>query len=344
MLNEKQILEIREHLNSSVSPLFYFDNDQDGLCSYLLLRRMIGRGNGVPVKTSPLDMSYYRRVREFEPDCVFVLDQPTVDNEFFEELEKDGIKVVWIDHHECDVEKISTNVYYYNPLYNESADGVPVTAQCYQVANRKEDIWLAVIGCVADKYMPSFYPEFLKLYPDLGFETDDAFGVLYNSEIGKIARMVGSGLKDRTTNVISMLRYFYSVKSPYEVLDETRDNHVIHKRFVKIDEKFKKYISKAKENVDESNVLVFKYSGETSMSADIANKLSFLYSDKYIVVAFIKGVRVNLSMRGRGIRSFAQEAISGFSHATCGGHEDAVGAQLDEGQLEDFVDNLKNLL
>ena len=60
------------------------------------------------------------------------------------------------------------------------------------------------------------------------------------------------------------------------------------------------------------------------MSADIANKLSYLYPDKNILVAFIRGVRVNLSMRGNGIREKAVEAISNFPMATCGGHENAV--------------------
>jgi single-stranded DNA-specific DHH superfamily exonuclease len=39
MLNDKQIDEIREHLEKAQNPLFFFDNDDDGLCSFLLLQR-----------------------------------------------------------------------------------------------------------------------------------------------------------------------------------------------------------------------------------------------------------------------------------------------------------------
>ncbi|MDA3837333.1 MAG: DHHA1 domain-containing protein [Nanoarchaeota archaeon] len=343
MITIQEVGEVRELLQNAAKPLFYFDNDQDGLSSYLLLRRMIGRGNGIPVKTSPLDMSYYRRVGEFNPDIVFILDQPTVLNEFFEKLEEDGIKVVWIDHHENDVEAIPNNVHYYNPLYSGEKENIPVTAVCYEISRRKEDLWIAVVGTIADKFVMPFYEEFVKKYPDLSLESEDAFEIFYNSSIGRISRMVGVGLKDRTTNVIKMIKFLIDTKTPYEALEETSTNHTMHKRFAEIDTKFKKYIGKAKEEFDGGPLLVFRYSGETSMSADIANKLSYLYPDKTILVAFIRGVRVNLSLRGDGVRDKATSVIKEFSMATCGGHEKAVGAQLDVDELDKFISNLKLL-
>jgi single-stranded DNA-specific DHH superfamily exonuclease len=344
MLTEKENMEIREHLNSAASPLFYFDNDQDGLCSYLLLRRMIGKGAGVPVKTSPLDMGYFRRIKEFDPDVVFILDQPTVAPEFFEALKEANVKVIWIDHHEIDLSEVPDWVYYYNPLYSGIGTHEPVTALCYEITPRKNDFWLAVIGCIADRFIPSFYSDFLEKYPDLGIDSDDPFEIFYNSTIGRIARMFGVGLKDRTSLVVKMIKFLSEAKTPYDVLEETRENHTMHKRFSDIDFKFKKLIEKAKFDVDDSNFLFFKYSGETSMSADIANKLSYLFPGKYIVVAFVKGVRVNLSMRGVGIRGLATQVIEKIPYATCGGHDDAVGAQMEESQLEGFVVRLRQVV
>ena len=49
MLTNKQIEEIKEHLEKAQNPLFFYDNDADGLCSFLLLRRYLGRGKGVGV-------------------------------------------------------------------------------------------------------------------------------------------------------------------------------------------------------------------------------------------------------------------------------------------------------
>ena len=46
MLTLLDIKEIKEHLESTQNPLFFYDNDADGLCSYLILRRYLGRQRG----------------------------------------------------------------------------------------------------------------------------------------------------------------------------------------------------------------------------------------------------------------------------------------------------------
>jgi len=341
MLTEKENEEIREHLDRAQNPLFYFDNDQDGLCSYLLIRRFLERGNGVPVKTSPLDMSYFRRINEFEPDYVFILDQPSVSTEFFEALHEKNISIVWIDHHDNDLDTIPDYVNYYNPLFNESKTNEPVVDLCYRFVNRKEDLWLLIVGCIADKYMPEEYSDFLKKYPDLGINSKSPFEILYNSEIGKMSRMIGTGLKDRTSLVMKMIRFLIKARNPYEVLEEQIDNHEMHKNFNKIDERLQKYLKKAREEYSEGKVLFFTYSGATSMSADIANRLSHDYPGKVIVVAFIREGRVNLSIRGKGVREKVLKVLEFFPLSTGGGHEDAVGAQIDSEQLGEFEKKLK---
>ena len=85
MLSEKQILEIREHLEKAQSPLFLFDNDLDGLSSFILLRKYIGRGKGVAVRNHPdVGDGYIRKISEFNTDYVFVLDKPILGKEFIE--------------------------------------------------------------------------------------------------------------------------------------------------------------------------------------------------------------------------------------------------------------------
>lgn len=344
MLNNKEVEEIKEHLEKAQNPLFYFDNDQDGLSSYLLFRRFLGRGNGVPVKTSPLNMEYYRRVEEFSPDYIFILDQPTVSNEFFEKLRETNLPVVWIDHHENDILEIPDWINYYNPLYNETKSNEPVTALVYQITQRKEDLWIAVLGSISDKYIPSFYSDFLEKYPSLGLDSIDAFDILYGAPIGKIARLVGSGLKDRTSLVMQMIRFLIKVKTPEEVLEENKENEFFHERFNIIDSKLKKYLKKARDEYAGNGFLFFKYSGETSMSADIANRLSHEFKNIVIVVAFIKGVRVNLSIRGEGIKEEVLKILKDFSFATGGGHENAVGAQIDAEQLNEFREKLEKVV
>ena len=209
MLTQKQIMEIKEHLTKAQNPLFFFDNDTDGLCSFLLLQRYIGRGKGVPIKSFPeLTADYFRKVDELKADYIFILDKPVISKEFFKKIEQVNIPVVWIDHHFIDKRDIPKFVDYYNPLFNKSKTNEPVTILCYQISQREEDLWLGVTGSISDKFVPDFYSKFKKDYPDLATKkTGNAFDIFYKSQIGKIARIFGFALKDKTTNVINMLKF-----------------------------------------------------------------------------------------------------------------------------------------
>ena len=71
MLTQKQIKEIKEHLEKAQNPVFFFDNDSDGLCSFLLLSRWMNRGKGVAVKSFPdLNEGYFRKVDELNADYI----------------------------------------------------------------------------------------------------------------------------------------------------------------------------------------------------------------------------------------------------------------------------------
>ena len=85
MLTEQEVKEIREHLENARNPVFFFDNDPDGLCSFLLLQRYIGRGRGVAIKSFPeLDKGYFRKIEELDADYIFILDKPLVSQDFLQ--------------------------------------------------------------------------------------------------------------------------------------------------------------------------------------------------------------------------------------------------------------------
>ena len=89
------------------------------------------------------------------------------------------------------------------------------------------------------------------------------------------------------------------------------------------------------------DLVFFKYSGDISISGELSNELCYLFPKKKIAVAYIKGGKVNLSLRGKGIRNIFVDAINGFDGASGGGHRDAVGGQLQEKDLEDFRKKLE---
>lgn len=346
MLTKKQVKEIREHLEKAQNPLFFFDNDNDGLCSFLLLRRYINSGKGVAVKTSPkLTKEYFRKVRELAPDYIFILDQPEVSKDFFDEVHKLNIPIVWIDHHITNKKKIPSWVYYYNPLFNKLKTEEPVTALCYQVTERKEDVWIAVIGSISDKFVPAFYSDFRKKFYDLAIDSNDAFEIYYDSGIGKIAQMLSFDLMDRTTNVINMIKFLEKAKSPYDILEENSKTKIMHLRFNELLKKENKLLKRAKQEAMKSGkIIFFQYSGDTGMNANLSNRLSYLFPKKVVVVIRIIGIKANLSLRGKNIRKKVLEVIQKIKGATGGGHEDAVGVQMSKDSVGDFKEKLRKLI
>lgn len=116
----------------------------------------------------------------------------------------------------------------------------------------------------------------------------------------------------------------------------------MHKKFFEIENKYNAIIHKAERGFSrDENVLFFEYSGDVSMSAEIANGLKYIFPDKIIVVAYTKGGKINVSVRGLKVREKILKIISELDNATGGGHENAVGAQINKGDLDNFRKKIK---
>ncbi len=341
MLLKNELNEIKEHLNKSQNPLFLFDDDQDGLCSFLILQRGFDKGKGFPIKSPELNKDYFRKVSELDCDYIFVLDKPKISQDFFEKARQNNVPLVWIDHHDIDRSEIPGFVNYYNPLFSKEKINEPVTHICYNLT--KKDLWLEIIGCISDRYFPEKeYDEFKKKYPDLTIDSKDPSKIFYLSEIGKISLILGFGLKDKITNVIKMMKFLKEVSGPHEILSE-ENKHYFKKRFEVLRKKYDKLVLEAKKQATESELLFFKYGGETSMSAEISNRLRFLFKDKAIIVLYESGGKVNISARGEGIKKIILKAIEGLEGATGGGHENAVGARIKKEDIDIFKKRLEDL-
>ena len=354
MLTKKQIEEIRGHLEKAQNPLFYYDNDADGLCSFLILRRYLGRGKGVAVKSYPdLNVQYAIKAQELNADYVFVLDKPLLAQEFVEEIDKMQIPLVWIDHHDIvGSEKAIENqlkkenaIYIYNPAKNKGKDRStePVTFLSYSVSERKEDLWLAVIGCISDHYLPGFLQELSAQYPEFfprNIKSKDPFEFYYKTEIGRVAQALSFGLKDSVTHVVQLQNFLINCAGPGDVFQEIDSNSNFRKRYSEIKVKYDSLVQKAKEE-DSGKLIFFDYTGDLSISAEIANELSFLYPKKYIAAAFIKGGISNISLRGKGVRDILEKILKYFEGATGGGHEDAAGARIKTDDLARFREALE---
>lgn len=339
MLTKEQIIEIRNHLENSKNPLFFFDNDPDGLCSFLILRRYLGRGNWAVVKSSAsVTKGYFKKVEEFNPDYIFVLDKPKIDQDFLELAKQKSIPIIQIDHHVVD-EPHAEN--YYNPQLITKTNE-PVSELCYRITNRKEDLWLACTGSISDCYLPDFIKDFEKNNSDLlDFNYKTAFDVLYNTKLGKVSMLMSFGLRDTTSNVHSMIRFLLNAKNAYDLFEENSKTKSFLSKFDKINKKYKLLLEKA-EKFKRDRIIFFSYSSEIGLNRDLSNELMYKYPNKVIFIAFISGNRCNISLRWEkgDIRTPTMKAIEGLENASAGGHEHAPGAVISTDQLSQFKENL----
>ncbi len=343
MLSDKQIKEVKEHLGKARNPVFFFDNDADGLCSFLVLSRSIGCGKGVAIKSFPgLSKNYVRKLYELKPDYVFILDKPVVEKGFVEEANKLNMPVVWIDHHETEQGEME-GVYSYNvsnPPKGVKKSTEPVSYWAWKITKQDKDLWLAMAGCIGDSFIPDFKDKFEKKYPELWKEVEKASQALYETGIGKLSRVFDFALKDRTSKVVKMIKKLLKVKSPYEILE---GSNKILERYNQINKKYSKLIEKARKESDESKLLYFQYGGDLSLSGDIANELQYRFPDKIILVAYMRGSKANISLRGNNVKEITEKALEGLE-ASGGGHENATGAKVNIEDLPEFKERIGNMV
>ena len=332
--------QIKEFLNKSENPLIFFDDDPDGLCSYLLLSRYFKKGYGVIIKASPkLDISYLRKVEEYCPDLVLILDQPSIEQEF---VDKINVPIIWIDHHPVSNLK---GVKYFNPLLNDSNDNRPVTYWCYKIVNQDE--WIAMIGIIGD-FCLAKVKEFSKNYKDL-FPEDigKPEEVLFNSKFGKLVRIFSFILKDKTSEVNKVIRILTRIEDPYEILDKkSAQGKYVYKNYERVNKNYQELLKMALKTKADDKLFLFTYaSSKISITADLANELIYKYPDKIVVVGRIKDDLVKLSLRSTKIKlpsiiEKSLENLDGYG----GGHDYACGTTVSKYDLYKFIDNLKKFI
>jgi len=340
MISEKQINEIKGYLDKSENPLFLFDDDPDGLCSYLLFKKYVDKGKGIVIKSSPvLDVSFLRKVEEYSPDVVFVLDKPKISEDF---IEKVNVPIVWIDHHTPVKVK---GVKYFNPRVKDPDIYLPTSYLCYQVI--KQDLWIAMCGIIADWSIPDIFDDFIKEYPDLVKKTDNPGDVFFKQPFGKLIRIFSFILKGKNSEVNTCISILLKIKTPYEILNQTTSRaKYIHRKFERISKEYNKLLEEAIKAKTKDPILAFYYPSKTmSFTSDLSTELSYIFPDKIIIIGRKKGDEVRMSLRSKihklpKIIEKALEDVEGYG----GGHEYACGGNVKAKDLNKFISNLKKQL
>jgi len=339
MLSDKQLQDIRNLLEESTNPLFFFDDDADGLVAFLLLMKHYQKGNFVCMKVSPLAESLYsKKVEEYHPDLVVVLDRAMLSQETIDDL---NVPILWLDHH-TPVER--KGVHYFNPMTGTPKDNLPTSYWAYRVV--RDHAWLAVIGVVSDWCVP---PDDLLehfSFRDMLAGATTPPQMLFDTPYGRLVKVFNFALKGTTTHMKMCVESLLRLSSPLEVLEQTtEDGAFIYKHYARVDKEYDELLQEALSQDDEGKVFVYTYApAKNSHTSQLSNELLHRVKQPIVIVGRERDGLMKMSLRSKDetkpilptLKKILPD-VEGYG----GGHEMACGAAVPVDNFPKFISLLK---
>ncbi len=335
-LTNEEIEKIRHTLEGAARPLFFFDDDPDGVSAFIQLYKITSEGKGVIVKVgSELKEDFARKVDEYQPDLVVILDIPVVSQEFLDKITQ---KVIWLDHHPVIDRK---GVEYYNPRIHDLEDNKPTSYWAWLIA--KNSLWLGMAGCIGDWFIPDFKDEFCEKFPGLfkaGIKNPD--DALFETKIGLLSRIIGFNLKGSVSESMNSVKVLTRIEDPYEILDQTSSRgRFIYKKYEKHNREYQEILQNVR--ITKSRIILFIYSyNKNAFTSELSNELLHRFPDKFIIAGRSKSGEVKMSLRSKRIKVLpiiqkVFETVEGYG----GGHDYACGAVVKEEHMDRFISEIK---
>ncbi len=340
MDRDKEIKKIRKILKNTHRPMIMFDSDTDGLTSFLMMYKFIGDGKGVYVNgTLDVESGYLTAVNNYSPDRVIILDKPKVSDEF---LAKVKVPILWIDHHPIPENHNKSD--YFNPLLFDKKDNRPTSYWVYKILNEKKFLWIAMAGNIGDWQITDIKGEFIKTYPGLLDEkVDSPPEALFDSKIGKIAKILDFSLKGTGQKVRTNIKVLTRIEDPYEIIDETTTKaKFIVKHYQKINIKYEEILNSI--STKENKLIDYRYNdGGLAASGTLSNEIQYRNPEKFIIIAREKNGSMFCSLRSQvhNVQALLAKIIPEFQNASGGGHIHACGAHLSADNYSDFIERIK---
>jgi len=344
MLTDIQKQEIREALDNSERPFFIFDDDADGLCSFLQFYKHAQKGKGIVVKSTPrVDERHIKSVKDYSPDAIFILDLAMVDEEFIRSV---TAPIYWIDHHELQEPK---GVKYYNPKQNIEGDNTCISKLSYDIFG--EHLWIAGTGTIGDWQLPDdLKKELIETYPDYLAESivkpDDA---LFDSTFGELAKIMNFALKGDMKNVKQNIKILSRIDKPQELLEETTEQgKKIRKMIKRFYDEYDGLLARAEKCFSEDDkLLLFTYDeNKVSVSGELSNELLHKYPSKIIIVARHHNGEMKTSFRSGkdiSVHDILSRAVEGIQ-GRVGGHAQACGGVITDTDWDQFIENIREII
>jgi len=338
-ISEQELQELRNYLEKAERPIYFFDDDPDGLCSFLLFYRRNMAGKGVIVKSSPeVGENYAAKVNEYDADYVFILDKPLLSPDFVENCDR---PIIWLDHHSP---AGLPGTHYYNPRIANREDGRPTSYWAYRVV--EEDLWIAMVGMIGDWFIdPELAARFSEQYPDLlPRNMLNPAEVLFNTKLGELSRVFSFVLKGRNSEVMKSIKILTRVKSPNEILmQETPAGRFIYKKYLSVKEEYDALMNDILKKHSNDNPILYIYpSSKMSFTGELSNEILYRFPDRMNIICREKGGYLKCSLRSQkgNLPESIKKALSGLD-GYGGGHDNACGLSIREKDFKTFLKRLK---
>ena len=336
-------LSFKKKLDKYSRPLFLFDDDADGVCSFLMLYRYFDGGAGVIVKGNPeLQASYLNMVTEHRPDCIIILDKPLVSEDFFKGT---NLPIFWLDHHELQQPSKS---FYLNPktyLPNEASSTSSVVWDILTTDNNLDKAqfeWLCLLGAISDWDLRPINNLDVSLASLIGNGDKGVEDILFNSRLGLAIKIINFNLKGKKHEAMKSIKAMNNLVGIFDLLDNSSDASVyLHKKYKIINDEYE-LIKSGVSGSSENPVLTFKYDSDVaSITAELSNELIYLNPDKIVLVARPHRKRYLCSLRSKKLD--ISDTVSGVAEkygGYGGGHKNACGASIPIDYFDLFVEEL----
>lgn len=341
--SEEQHEQFRTFAKNAKRPLIFFDDDGDGTTSFTMLYHAIGAGNGVPVKNGPEVTDFFlRKVEEYQPDVIFVLDKPMVSDAFIDGV---SVPIVWLDHH-LPQKHVQAHVHYFNPRIDDDDDARPTSYWTYHFVGKPEDVWIGVVGVVSDWHTPDFLEECQKKYPVLIPAQWTCFEDFYVHEpLNILVKLMTFMQKGTVTDSMQAIKTFTRIEDPREILEQTTPRgKYLWRRYEQYAQEFDTLLDSALKNTGDK-VLVFEYEATTSFTKEMSNELLIRTAAEIIIVARRHEGHYKTSFRSKKqpIDKLLKQALEGL-RGSAGGHSLACGGKINQRDWKEFIQNFRKLL
>ncbi|MBU1203653.1 MAG: DHH family phosphoesterase, partial [Nanoarchaeota archaeon] len=329
--------QIKQKIESSIRPFALFDDDPDGLCSFLQLKREYPCLEGIPVKGKSVVEAepFLTKIRDYCPDLIIILDKPEVSEEFRQNA---NLPIIWIDHHPV---KDHRGTKYFNPSLKKDyglRSAPPVSYIIHKMLNSRDDIWIAAAGSISDKY--NFCPkEFIKKYkhllPEESYDTDD---IIFKSKFGQVITALDFSLKGKITDMNSSIKALTKIKEPEEILNRsTLEGKQIYDKCQSIKKYYDELLKQALSQQNEQEPFIFLYHGKKySFTSPLSNHLNYLLKNEFLIIGRTKThdkiAKLSIRSKTKDLQPIIKQALKN-TEGRGGGHPHACGVTISENSL-----------